>query len=102
MSSTIGNVVKAARALGTGALISPASARERLSPDLTSNFAPFNAFGGNFYYGLGFPSRRISLAIAATKGLSAAQTSNDYSEILWSEITSYLTPDNAVSIGHFR
>ena len=125
MSSTIGNVVKAAKAFGTGALISPASARERLSPDLTSNFAPFNAFDGNFYYGLGvlvdhtwqfqnpeqngytaimayFPSRRISLAIAATKGLSAAQTSNNYSEILWSEITSYLTPDNAVSIGHSR
>jgi D-alanyl-D-alanine carboxypeptidase len=121
MSSTVGNVIKAAKAFGTGALVSPEAARERLTPDLTSSFAPFDAFGGSFYYGIGIldyntwqfqnpeqngytaimaylPSRKISLALVTTKGTDAAQTSTNFSQRLWSEITAYLTPDHAVNL----
>ena len=112
MTSTIGDVIKSARALGTGALISRAAARERIAPT-TAGLPGFNQ---SLYYGLGvvivntweiqnpemqgytaiqayLPSRRISVALTVTKGLRAAATSTNYSERLFTAITEYLTPD---------
>ena len=116
MTSTIGDVVKSAKALGKGALVSKASSRERFSPAYTSALPPFSQ---DTYYGLGvlidhgwqfqnpqqngytviqgyLPSRRMALALATTKGIEAAQTSTNFSQALWSDITAYLTPDHYV------
>ena len=49
MTSTIGDVIKSARALDTGALISKAAARERIAPT-TAGLPGFNQ---SLYYGLG-------------------------------------------------
>ena len=112
MTSTIGDVIKSARALGTRALISKAAARERIAPT-TAGLPGFNQ---SLYYGLGvvivntweiqnpemqgytaiqayLPSRRISVALTVTKGLRAAATATNYSERLFTAITEYLTPD---------
>ena len=86
MTSTTGNMIKAAKSFGTGALISRKASRQRFAP-ITANLAPFN---DDSYYGLGIlvsngwkfqnpelngytaiagylPSRRMSLAIVVTK-----------------------------------
>jgi len=52
MTSTIGDVIRSAKALGTGALISKAAARERLAP-ITASMQPFAPLNGRIYYGLG-------------------------------------------------
>jgi hypothetical protein len=49
MTGTIGDVMKSAKALGNGALISKAAARERVAP--TSAGLP--GFSQNLYYALG-------------------------------------------------
>lgn len=49
MTSTIGDMIKAAKAFGTGALISRRASRERFAPT-TSGLELFN---DDFYYGLG-------------------------------------------------
>lgn len=113
MTSTIGDVIKSAKALGTGALISKAAARERVEPT-TAALPPFNQ---NLYYGLGvlvlntwlfqnpelngytaimayLPSRRISIALAVTRREAAAATGTNYSEQLFSAISEYLTPEH--------
>jgi D-alanyl-D-alanine carboxypeptidase len=115
MTGTIGDSVRSARAIGTGALISRKAARERLAP-ITARFPGFSR---RIYYGLGIvvantwqfqnpemqgytaisanlPSRKIALALTVTKGAAAAATETNYSELLFSEITKYLTPDHAV------
>jgi hypothetical protein len=79
----------------------------------------FPGFNRHLYYGLGIviahgwqfqnpemqgytaisaylPSRRIALALTVTKGKAAAATQTNYSELLFSELTKYLTPDHAV------
>jgi D-alanyl-D-alanine carboxypeptidase len=114
MSSTIGDVVKAAKAMGRGTLLSRRSARER--------FAPYTAdlpgFTPNLYYGLGviientwafqnpelngytaiqgwLPSKKMAVGLAVTKGpRAAAQTGENYSELLFAELTEYLSPDH--------
>jgi CubicO group peptidase (beta-lactamase class C family) len=113
MTGTIGDVLKSAKAFGTGALISKAAARERIAP--TSAALP--GFTQSLYYGLGvvisntweiqnpelngytaimgyLPSRRISVALVVTKGERAAATGNNYSQLLFTAISEYLTPDH--------
>jgi D-alanyl-D-alanine carboxypeptidase len=113
MTSTIGDVIKSAKALGRGALISKAAARERVAPPTVF----FPGFSESLYYGLGIvisntweiqnpemngytaimahlPSRRISIALTVTKGERAAATGTNYSEQLFTTISEYLTPDH--------
>jgi hypothetical protein len=40
------------------------------------------------------PSRRISVALVVTKGERAAATGNNYSQLLFTAISEYLTPDH--------
>jgi CubicO group peptidase (beta-lactamase class C family) len=113
MTSTTGDVIKAAKALGTGALISPRASRERFAPT-TAGLAPFNQ---DVYFGLGvvvantwriqnpqlngytaiagyLPSRKMSLALTVTNGRDAAATGVNYSQKLFESVTEYLTPDH--------
>ena len=113
MTSTIGDVIKGAKALGTGALISRRAARERVAPP-TGEFPPFTQ---DLYYGLGvlvtnswavqnpelngytavmayLPSSKISVALTTTNGRRAADTGTNYSARLFETITEYLMPDN--------
>jgi CubicO group peptidase (beta-lactamase class C family) len=113
MTGTIGDVIRSAKALGTGALISKAAARERIAPTT----AGLPGFSQNLYYGLGLvildtweiqnpelngytaiqaylPSRRISIALAVTRGERAATTGANYSQELFQTISEYLTPDH--------
>ena len=101
-------------AIGRGALISRKASRERFAP-VTAHYPGFSP---NLYYGLGLlivntwqiqnpelngytaieaylPSERIAMGLAVTKGpRAAAQTSENYSELLFSELTHYLSPDH--------
>ena len=114
MSSTIGDVVKAAKAMGRGTLLSRRSAKERFAP-YTAELPGFNR---NLYYGLGviientwaiqnpelngytaiqgwLPSKKMAVGLAVTKGpRAAAQTGENYSELLFAELTDYLSPDH--------
>jgi D-alanyl-D-alanine carboxypeptidase len=119
MSSTIGDVVKSAKAMGRGTLLSRRSAKERFAP-YTANMpvvpSPPASFTQNAYYGLGvimqntwafqnpelngytaiqgwLPSKKMAVGLAVTKGLrAAAQTNENYSELLFAELTDYLSP----------
>ena len=111
MTATIGDVIKAAKAFGTGALISKRASEERFEP-ITAGLGPFT---DDYYYGLGIlvsngwefqnpelngytaiagylPSRRMSLALTVTNGERAAATGDNYSQKLFTSITEYLTP----------
>jgi D-alanyl-D-alanine carboxypeptidase len=118
MTSTIGDVIKSAKAIGTGALISPQASRERFAPPSVG----FPGFGQeDLYYGLGaavthawefqnpqlngytaimayLPPSRIALALTVTKGKRAAATSTNFSALLWKQIAEYLTPSNPVKL----
>ena len=121
MSSTIGDVVKAAKAMGRGTLLSRRSAKERFAP-YTANLpvvpSPPARFNQNLYYGLGviivntwaiqnpelngytaiqawLPSKKMAVGLAVTKGRrAAAQTGENYSELMFAELTAYLSPDH--------
>jgi len=118
MTATIADVIRSARAMGTGALISKRAARERFEP-ITAGLPgiPGPQFNEDFYYGLGvlvlngwqfqnpqingyasigayLPPRRISLAITAVSGPVAASTPTNYSTELFREISLYLTPEH--------
>lgn len=112
MSSTIGDVVKSAKAMGRGTLVSRRSANERFAP-YTANLPGFTH---NLYYGLGviientwaiqnpelngytaiqgwLPSKKMAVGLAVTKGpRAAAQTGENWSELLFAELTNYLSP----------
>jgi hypothetical protein len=111
MTATIGDVIKAAKAFGTGALISKRASEERYEP-LTAGFPQFS---DDYFYGLGIvvshgwelqnpelngytaiagylPSRRMSVALTVTNGRQAAATGDNYSQKLFTTITEYLTP----------
>jgi D-alanyl-D-alanine carboxypeptidase len=114
MSSTIGDVVKSAKAMGRGTLLSRRSAKERFAR-YTADLPGFNH---NLYYGLGviientwaiqnpelngytaiqgwLPSEKMAVGLAVTKGPRAAvQTGENYSELLFAELTHYLSPDH--------
>jgi D-alanyl-D-alanine carboxypeptidase len=115
MTGTIGDVIKSAQAVGTGALISRKASRERFAPITAS----LPGLSRQLYYGLGIvvsntwevqnpqlngytaisaylPSRKISLALAVTMGAKAAATGTNYSQLLFSEIAKYLAPDHPV------
>ncbi len=117
MSSTIGDVAKAARAIGTGELISSRSRREQFAPVPTAK--PFPAFNQSLYYGLGMilssgwqlqnpqlfgyagvsgylPSRKLTIALTTTMGPTAAAANGGqaYSQGLFTELADYLSPRN--------
>lgn len=117
MTATTGDILRSARAIGTGELISRKASRERLAPT-TVGLAP--AFSEDFYFGLGIlvmsgwsfqnpnltgftgiqaylPPRRISVALTVTNGPDAAASDNNYSQRLFNAITAYLTPDHPVT-----
>jgi D-alanyl-D-alanine carboxypeptidase len=117
MTGTIADLVRSARAIGTGALISREAARERIAP-VTIGFAGFSE---DLYFGLGIlvsntwqfqnpqlngytaisaylPSRKLSVGLAVTRRAAAANTDTNYSEFLFSEIAAYLAPDYPVTL----
>jgi D-alanyl-D-alanine carboxypeptidase len=117
MTGTIADLVRSARAIGTGALISREAARERIAP-VTIGFAGFSE---DLYFGLGIlvsntwqfqnpqlngytaisaylPSRKLSVGLAVTRRAAAANTDTNYSEFLFSDIAAYLAPDYPVTL----
>jgi D-alanyl-D-alanine carboxypeptidase len=116
MTGTIGDVIRSAKAIGTGALISKGAALERIAPTT----AGFPGFTQSLYFGLGIvvvntwqiqnpelngytaimaylPSRRVSLALAVTRREAAAATDVNYSQQLFTAISQYLTPNHPVA-----
>ena len=114
MTSTIGDVIKSAKALGEGRLVSRRASRERIEPITVGLFPKFT--GKQLYYGLGvdvangwliqnpvqngwdsimavLPSRRIAMALVVTEGPEAAQSATNFSETLLKQLTEYFTPD---------
>ena len=124
MTATIADLIKSAKAMGTGALLSKRASRERFEP-ITAGLpgVPGPQFDQDFYFGLGvlvlnswqfqnpeingyksisayLPSRRISLAITSTEGPIAAKAGNNLSAQLFNDIALYLTPGHpAVPVG---
>lgn len=113
MTSTIGDVAKTARAIGTGQLISKKSRREMFAPVPTPH--PFPAFNESLFYGLGIilsygwqiespqlfgyagvmgylPSRKLTVALATTLGPTAATQPVSFNQKLFIELAQYLTP----------
>jgi D-alanyl-D-alanine carboxypeptidase len=111
MTSNIGDLLKSAAAIGTGALVSPASHTLQLAP-LTAKFKQWSA---TTYYALGvfvtngwieqnpsfagyaatmayLPSRKLAIAVSATMQAKASMEGNLSTEIL-KEIAAYLTPE---------
>jgi D-alanyl-D-alanine carboxypeptidase len=118
MTGTIGDITRAARAIGTGKLLSPAASRLRFA-DGTTGLSPLFT-DGSFYYGLGillmngwqfqnpnltgftgiqgyFPGRDISVGLTVANGPEAAEAGINYSQRLFNDITAYLTPGNEVT-----
>ena len=117
MTATTRDITNAARAVGTGALISKRSSRERFAP-VTVGLSP--SMTEDLYYGLGilvadgwqfqnpnltgytgiqgyFPPADIAVGLTVTNGPSAATTDINYSQELFNSITAYLTPQNEVT-----
>jgi CubicO group peptidase (beta-lactamase class C family) len=111
MSATIGDVARTARAVGSGALISPAASRERFAPS-TVGLGPFTP---DLYFGLGvivaarwrlqnpmlngytgvmayLPSRRLSVAIVTTALPRSARSETAFATQLFNRLTAYLSP----------
>lgn len=116
MSATIGDVARTARAVGSGALISPAAARERVAN--TSAGLPGTRPG--FHYGLGelvagdwviqnpmlngytgvmayLPQRRLSLAIVTTIR-PGTDPEVGYATRLFSRLGAYLAPGEPINL----
>ena len=117
MTSTIDEVARTARAIGTGRLISRRSFREEFAPS-TVGLPPMTA---DRYYGLGIvvastwrlqnpmlngwtgimaylPSKRISVALTVTTGKRASRDDRSYAEVLFEELSRYLSPEHPVSL----
>lgn len=113
LTSTIGDVVRAAAVVGTGRLISPQAYAELIAPT-TSRFAPWSA---DRFYGLGLfvndswilqnpsffgyagamgylPERRIAIAVTSTK-LPGAEVGANISDTILTRIAGYLVPGTA-------
>jgi D-alanyl-D-alanine carboxypeptidase len=110
MTSNIANILRSASAIGTGALLSPASHALQVAP-LTAKFKPWSA---DPYYGLGvfvingwivqnpsfagyaatmahLPSQKLAIAVSVTlgrEGVIGRQSLDRRSE----EIAAYLAP----------
>lgn len=115
MTSTIGDVARSARAIGTGALISPAARRQEFAPTLVRRgFMP-----RGLYYGLGIvvangwrfqnpllngytgimaylPGRRLSIAAVATAQPRSAASEVNLANLLVARISEYLTPGRSL------
>jgi CubicO group peptidase (beta-lactamase class C family) len=116
MVAKIGDVVRSARALGTGALVSRHATRQRFAP-VAAAFPPFSksvyyALGGlvdnewqlqnpniNGYTGIMayLPSRDISLGVVTTQLSRSSDTGLGYASALFSKLTEYLTPERVVA-----
>ncbi len=118
MTSTVGDIAKTARAIGTGRLISKPAQTERLAPvPVPQPFEGPPAFNQDLYYGLGIivsygwqlqnpqlfgfsgvmgylPSRRISVALTTTMKKAAAEGVGNESQPLFLELAEYLAPDH--------
>ncbi|MBS1675937.1 MAG: class A beta-lactamase-related serine hydrolase [Actinobacteria bacterium] len=111
MSGTIADVARSARAIGTGALLSPAAGRERFAADpsgLTTR-APGIHFGLGILVGNGWrvqnpnlngytgimaylPSRQISVALVTTLLPRSGGSETAFSTELFNRLARYLTP----------
>ena len=111
MSGTIADVTRSARAVGTGALLSAASSRERFAPDPArlGVLAPGVRFGLgvivanawrlqnpmlNGYTGVMayLPSRRISVGIVTTSLPRSGASEEAFATLLFNRLARYLTP----------
>ncbi len=111
MTSTIGDIARSARAIGTGALISRAALRQEFAPTLVRK----GLMSGGLYYGLGIvvadgwrfqnpmlngytgimaylPGRRLSLAAVATAEPRGAASGVSLANLLATRISAYLAP----------
>jgi CubicO group peptidase (beta-lactamase class C family) len=116
MSSTIGDVALSARALGTGALISPRASRERFAPTTVG----MGGFTKHLYFGLGIlvvngwylqnpqlngytgamaylPGRKLSIAVVATHLLGASDELA-YAPLLFAKLSAYLSREHTVVV----
>ncbi len=114
MTSSIGDVLKSATAIGTGALLPPQSHALQLAP-LTAKFERWN---DKSYYGLGvvvangwviqtpsfagyaafmgyLPSRKLAIAVSNTLGEKGSLEGNRSTDLA-AEIAKYLAPDTPV------
>lgn len=114
MTSSIGDVLKSATAIGTGALLSPQSHTLQLAP-LTAKFKRWN---DRSYYGLGvvvangwviqtpsfagyaafmgyLPSHKLAIAVSNTLGEKGSLEGNRSTDLA-AEIAKYLAPDTPV------
>jgi D-alanyl-D-alanine carboxypeptidase len=112
MNATIGDVARTARAIGTGALLTPASAKERVAAPQPMR-DPFTA---DVYYALGIlvshtwqvqnpmlngytgsmgylPSQDLTIAIVATQA-QGASGETAYASRLFERLTAYLSPQH--------
>jgi CubicO group peptidase (beta-lactamase class C family)/pimeloyl-ACP methyl ester carboxylesterase len=111
MSGTIADVARSARAIGSGALLSPAASQEQFTPDASGlgKVAPGIHFGLGILVGNGWrvqnpnlngytgieaylPSRGISVAIVSTLLQRSGASEAAYSTDLFNRIARYLTP----------
>lgn len=119
MTSTVGDIAKGARAVGTGKGISKRSLSEMMAPVPTTTPSPL--FNQDLYYGLGMivsygwllqnpqlfgfgavmgylPSRRLSIVVTTTMGPSAAERLTNegvnFNQDLFTELADYLAPDH--------
>jgi CubicO group peptidase (beta-lactamase class C family) len=116
MSATIGDVARTARAVGSGELISPAAARERVA----NTSAGLPGTKPEYYYGLGelidgdwvvqnpmlngytgvmayLPQRKLSVAIVTTI-LPSADPELAYSTVLLERLSAYLAPGDPANL----
>jgi CubicO group peptidase (beta-lactamase class C family) len=118
MAAPMAEVVRGFREMAKGALISPRSNRERISPVNTAHLKPFSP---SLFYGLGIevshgwqfqnpyldgytgiaaylPAQDLSLGIVTTQLPRSAATSVPNATILFTELTDYLSPEHRVEI----
>jgi D-alanyl-D-alanine carboxypeptidase len=117
MASTMADVVRGARELGRGALISAHANRERLAP-ITAGMPPFNP---HIYYGLGItvanewqfqnpfidgytgvsaylPSEDLSLGIVTTQLPQSSTSSTNFATVLLVRLSEYLSPEHRIEL----
>jgi D-alanyl-D-alanine carboxypeptidase len=117
MTSTVGDVVKSAVAIGTGRLLSRRAAAQQVAPFTVG----LSGMSPAFYYGLGInvappwrfqnpflngysgamaylPSRRISIAVTTTKGEAGSRVDKGFGEVIFAQIGNYLAPEAPVPV----
>jgi D-alanyl-D-alanine carboxypeptidase len=115
MTATMADVVRGAREIGRGALISAHANRERLAP-LTAQMPPFDS---NFYYGLGvldangwqfqnpfidgytgvaayLPAQDLGLGIVTTQLPQASSNAVNNAMVLLERLSTYLSPKHQI------